>query len=242
MIPIKKGKEPRELTQLRCSYSPEEQTWELVDGKLKEIIRKHLLEEQGHLCAYCMRPITAENMTIEHWHARNPKDGPPQKGKNWDKLSIAARQKELKRFQNERRLTLDYANMLGVCSVTRNAQYSDQTCDAHRGNSPLTVNPLKESTLQTIEYKHDGSIDSCDPEIKNDLVNILNLNSKPLKEFRKNTLYDFLQLLSKKYPNRRIPKEVLIRYRQNLENKNPKNGFVGIILWWLDKEIKSKSR
>lgn len=58
MIPIKKGVEPPELKILRQKsiekgLSPEE-AYDTLKGSTKEIVRQSLLQEQGHLCAYCM--------------------------------------------------------------------------------------------------------------------------------------------------------------------------------------------
>lgn len=56
---ITKGREPSSLTQYK------KQSGAYFDGVNKEDIRQALLEEQGYLCAYCMRRISAENMKID---------------------------------------------------------------------------------------------------------------------------------------------------------------------------------
>ena len=63
MIYIKKGNEPDSLTKYR------KKKFAYYDGyKDKDDIRKNLLEEQGYLCAYCMRRIDKKRMKIEHWY------------------------------------------------------------------------------------------------------------------------------------------------------------------------------
>ena len=57
---------------------------------------------------------TIENMKIEHWQSQSEHQA-----------------KEL-----------DYSNMLGVCNGNAGHVQRDTTCDTHRGNSPLTINPL----------------------------------------------------------------------------------------------------
>lgn len=64
MLYIEKKQEPEELIQekrkgLNC-YSD-------LSGKPKEAVQISLLEEQGCLCAYCMRRITLKDMQIEHY-------------------------------------------------------------------------------------------------------------------------------------------------------------------------------
>ena len=77
MIKITKKREPRKLLEYRRLPGA---SYENMDGHLKQIILEHLLEEQGHLCAYCMRripetrklPAGVSGATIEHWFPRNP--------------------------------------------------------------------------------------------------------------------------------------------------------------------------
>jgi len=88
MLYIKKGHEPDSLTKYR------KEKFAYYDGfKEKDDIRKYLLEEQGYLCAYCMRRIDMEHMKIEHWYPE-------------DLLSDIE--------------CLDYKNMLGVNSRNLN--------------------------------------------------------------------------------------------------------------------------
>ena len=67
MIEIKKGTEPKELLEYRqqkfASYAD-------MPADVKKKVIKSLLLEQGHLCAYCMSRINADDgkhkTTIEH--------------------------------------------------------------------------------------------------------------------------------------------------------------------------------
>ena len=52
MIEIKKGREPDKLLQYRLQ---ENASYEQMDKDVKEDLLEKLLEEQGHICAYCMR-------------------------------------------------------------------------------------------------------------------------------------------------------------------------------------------
>lgn len=100
MIEIKKGKEPEKLLRYR---QQDDASYEQMDKEVKEELLEKLLEEQGHICAYCMRRIPEKRalpngvspVTIEHWYPRNPKS----------KEDIGQ--------------GLNYRNMFAVCSGNR---------------------------------------------------------------------------------------------------------------------------
>ena len=83
--------------------------------------------------------IPTSVMRIEHCRARHPQD----------------------EQEHDKKATLDFKWMLGVCygnSLVRGVKSEDKTCDAHRGNTELTVNPFDEMSVRKIKYKADGSI------------------------------------------------------------------------------------
>lgn len=111
MILIKKFPAPSDLETLK--KEAEEQGLSDKDGyaklrnPLKTQVRNLLMQEQGHLCAYCMRRIPdirileedvdLSDVYIEHWQARSAVgDTTENKG-------------------------LDYRNMLAVCSGNEKA-------------------------------------------------------------------------------------------------------------------------
>lgn len=161
MIYIQKNQEPKSLTEYK------KQSNAYYDGCNKSDIREQLLKEQGHLCAYCMRRIHEDDMKIEHW---DPRDG-----------------------DDDSKKALNYNNMLGVCqghleereeikkwtwSEAGKEKRKGDTCDASKGNQKITVNPLRYETLNSIHYSSkNGEIHAMDPQIENDLTQILNLNS-----------------------------------------------------------------
>ena len=123
MIYIEKGKEPHCLTEYRLST--QKATYDGMGTDIKDDIRAHLLREQGSICAYCMSRVRMETVTIEHY--------------------IAQHQPEA-----EHSLTLEYGNMLGVCRGNAGRPHKQETCGKHRGNTPLTVNPLVKESVETI--------------------------------------------------------------------------------------------
>lgn len=220
MILIQRGKEPESL--LRYRKSNPEACYEELPAEPREDIRKQMWLEQKGLCAYCMCKLnSSEDVRIEHYRARNPEDG------EYDAAS-----------------TLDYKNMLGVCygnSLQPGMKEEDKTCDAHRRNKPLTVNPYDPTSIRKIHYTLEGYIASCDGNIDADVKKTLNLNckSRSLPENRKEVLIRvkkeikkicegkdhqyFLKVLEKCY-KRYTEQKMLIPY-------------CGIVIAWLEEKL-----
>lgn len=113
----------------------------------KDLLRKSLLEEQGYLCAYCMQRITGNNDTkIEHYAPRNEHN------------------------------KLEYANLLVVCKGNEGERLNKQTCDTHKGQNSLRINPQNLSDVNTIKYGSLGKIESNNEAYNQDLDEVLNLN------------------------------------------------------------------
>ena len=219
MIEIKKGREPKELVEYR---QLPDASYENMDSHLKNIVLDHLLHEQGHLCAYCMRripekrklPIGVQGATIEHWFPRNPDSG------------------------EDYGQGLDYRNMLAVCSGNRGCgDERNLTCDAKRGNDKLTVNPCNSKTLHSITYSHNGKIKSTDTRIDEDLNERLNLNSEvvSLPENRKQVLDALIMNIKEKHPAGDIKPYCRRKLEQIKSMDDDKSPFVGILIWWLEK-------
>ena len=154
MIPIVKGHEPAALTEAkRVIRNTPDATYcyESLRGEPKRKVLVTLLVEQGHLCAYCMCRIGTDGhpATIEHLIPQHP-DGSAADGE----------------------LSLEYHNLVAVCDGRGGA-----TCDKRRGNAPLTVDPTKSHTLETIYYRRDGRIDAHDESVKHDIQITLGLNN-----------------------------------------------------------------
>lgn len=210
MIYIQKGPEPTSLTEYK------KQQYAYFDGCNKEDIREKLLQEQGDLCAYCMKRIDKDHMKIEHWYPE-------------DRLS-----------EKER---LDYRNMLGVCEGHIDGQKGkEDTCDTQKGNQLITVDPRDIRTISEIKYKSkSGEIYSDNVEIQKDLDKTLNLNSRGhrLPQNRKDTLDAVIFELSKMYPKGNWTKEKLesfIAEYSKKDVKGQKKEYLGIVLWYLNKK------
>jgi len=216
MIYIEKKPEPKSLTEYKLK------PFANYDGCDKESIRQSLFEEQGHLCAYCMCRIQdISKMTIEHYKPQHPK--------NTEEIN--------------RRDSLDYNNMLGVCLGNRGCEKKKQTCDAHRGNTPLTVNPFDQTSIEKIAYRTDGSIYSDDPAINTDLNETLNLNCELgyLIKSRKQAVDALKRYLLEKQPEGRWSNALLTKTKaeySKLSADGAKPEYLGILLFFIEKYLR----
>lgn len=216
MFYISKGKEPKSLTKYKKTKGA------YFDGfDKKDDIRQSLLNEQGYLCAYCMRRINSvDEVTIEHYYPQS---------------------------KIEDKMGLDYKYMLGVCKLNRNCDYKNQTCDAHRGNESLTINPWSYSSISMISYnQRTGDIYSDNPQINKDLVTTLNLNciNVRLSLNRKAALDSLKNYIIKKHKEGLWSNSLLSKIRQQYSNKD-KSGkykpYIGILLWYINKKVNKDS-
>jgi len=221
MIEIKKGREPDRLLWYRQQDGA---SYEQMDQEVKEELLQRMLEEQGHICAYCMRkipegrtlPVGVAPATIEHWFPRNPESN-EDVGQG-----------------------LNYKNMFVVCTGNRGCGSKEGlTCDARRGNEPIKVNPCDIETLRGITYTSSGRIQSSEPEIDEDINKRLNLNceSISLPENRKQVLQVLVEDVRKKRGKGDISLYCRRRLEQIRDMDDPKLPYVGIMIWWLEKHI-----
>ena len=222
MIEIKKGKEPKKLLYYR---QQKDAFYEQMDKDVRDELLERLLQEQGHICAYCMKkipekrklPVGVVPVTIEHWLPRNPDD----------KKDVGQ--------------GLDYKNMFAVCSGNRGCGCKEKmTCDAHRSNEPIKIDPRNVNTLRGITYTSSGRIRSSDEEVDKDINERLNLNSdsSSLPENRKRVLQTLIDDVRKKHTTGDISLYCKRRSEQIRGLNDPKMPYVGIVIWWLEKHIK----
>lgn len=215
MLYIKKGKEPNSLTKYKKEVGA------YYDGCNKDDIRVSLLKEQGGICAYCMRRISNHEgkMSIEHYTSQSETD------------------------ESEK---LNYKNMLGVCFGGRKKgrRLEFLTCDAHRGNTPLTVNPLDNTTIDLIAYKSDGTIYSNDTQIDYDLNITLNLNCDIdfLRLNRRKALEAVKSKLNKIQKTGDWTEPRLLEIKKAYERFNGDGcyaEYAGVIIYYINKRLKS---
>lgn len=226
MIVVKRGREPRSLLEFRKQNPEADYETHMPTDVLRDI-REQMWEEQGHLCAYCMKKIDHPSMErIEHCRPRHPYG----------------------EEEHDKKATLHFKWMLGVCygnSLERGIKKEDTTCDAHRGNEELTINPFDEESVRKIKYKADGRIYSEDDGINRDVTETLNLNCQAisLPQTRKNVLMAEKQRIMKKCRGKSrdaFLRELERTYASLVQQRNL-TPYCGIIISWLENKLmKSK--
>lgn len=209
MIYIDKKQQPRKFANYTNKPGSH---FDDMPSDVKQELRQALVDEQGSLCAYCMRRVTADSdhVKIEHWSPRNA--------------------------DNE----LKYTNLLAVCTGGEGDPYKRQICDTHKKDQPIRISPLNREDMRTIYYTSNGIICSTDPSFQHDIDEVLNLNDPQgyLIRNRKVTLQQFKDLLHQKLNDKTATKEVLQKYLTHYEQGNPqKVPFCGIIIWYLRKRL-----
>lgn len=219
---IKKGTAPDSLIQ----YAKNENAY--FDGCNKDDIREKLLEDQGFLCAYCMRRLhSTKDVKIEHMLPQSILRDNPKRA-------------------------LDYKIMAGVCygneqkgECGKKRSKKELTCDAHKGNTVLeVVNPFDETCIQKIKYEADGRITSDDEKLERDLNVILNLNYDGdgvyLMQNRKEVLRACKEKIKRMKERGQWSRALLQKVLKEYEERD-KEGYLkpysGIAIWYLKKRI-----
>lgn len=212
MIFIQKGKEPDSLTAYK------RQPYASYDGYAeKDELREALLRDQGYICAYCMRRIENDrnSMKIEHWKAQSQLETEEEK--------------------------LDFKIMLGVCDGCRGSTDKFTTCDEHRHNAELVVNPLNQSMMASIRYDRNGYIKSTDARVDKDLNRVLNLNCEQAlsrivmnrKNIYRECQKQLMKIQEKGIWKKSTLEKVMRQYYRKKDGRNPE--YVGVPLYLIDK-------
>ncbi|MCD8131462.1 MAG: TIGR02646 family protein [Lachnospiraceae bacterium] len=222
MIVINRGKEPDRLLEFRMQNP--EADYEDMPPEVRDDVREQMWREQRHLCGYCMKRIKKyEDVRIEHCRPRHPQG----------------------ETEHDKSATLDFKWMLGVCygnSLERGVNKEDMTCDAHRGNADLAVNPYSEASIKKIKYRSDGRIYSDDPEINRDVTETLNLNCEAvsLPQTRRKVLEKEKSRIFKKCRGKSqvaVVRELERTYVSLVQERNL-TPYCGIIISWLEDRLK----
>lgn len=219
MIKIQKKLEPIELKTFREENPNASFNYGLTEG-VKPAIQKSLCEEQGFICAYCMKRIypKSDRMRVEHFEEQ----------------------------ENHKEKTLDYSNMLGVCTGLTSGLYH---CDNFRGkmgygnNAPLKYNPssIEDFSKQEISYKSDGTIISSDKEFNEQLSTVLNLNNEILKENRKAIRNQVIKAIGIIAKNKAITKTQLGNILKEWTSKDIEGKYkeyFGVAVEFIEKRLK----
>lgn len=199
MIRYRKGGAPARLTALAATPGT---GWRGLGAPDKDELRAALVRDQGGLCAYCQRRISAEvkadgrpRMNIEHWAARSVYPA----------------------------LALTWTNLLGVCdgaapSPPDLAGPLKPHCDVGRGAQPLFLHPVEgqgPDPRQYLEYASDGRVRAARPlPADRDDVETLNLNDPRLQRGRAGTYALIVERL------RGLPESSVLGYLRKLAKRH----------------------
>ena len=211
---ITKGQEPQSLIQHR------KQPHSGYDNyAVKDDLREALLAEQGGICCYCMKRITAQNMKIDHWASQ----------------------------RRHPQMQLNYQNLLAACDGGEGAAKHLQHCDTHKGDDDIQIHPADagHNCETLIKYQADGVIYSDDDQIDHDVNKVLNLNLQRLANNRKAVLDGALASLIKRRPSGTWTKAFLQAERNRWSSRDRSGQFreyCQIVNHQLDKKIAGATR
>lgn len=203
---IDKNPEPKEWTAYRLTPG--------ADYKSIPELRSSLLEEQGYLCAYCMRRIPVrdrnsnETTRIDHILCRK---------KHGDHK-------------------LDYQNMVICCPGAIDNNFH---CDKLKDDNDISFNLFNQSFIDTLSYNsNDGTI-KCAVELYNTEINsILNLNHSLLKKNRKATLKGVIRQLQKKANWKATQIRALLNDWDTKDIHGQYKPYNGIVVWFLKRKLR----
>lgn len=248
MLYIKKMRPPvyvrQELTRLKSTVEWRKLADDDVKGRReffdqvpKEILRAPLLEDQHHLCAYCMcRLSDLDKVKIEHYK-------PLSLGKEY---------------------ALDYDNLLAVCMGGEcsepEAGRRILCCDASKSNTELhVINPMDYECMSHIKYDRQGMIYFQSPKewdeerkraAKDDINGILQLNGKldssdkliqdtatHLVKNRADAYRRYQDLMDRWSKHEKLTAAHLRGLIHKLEAKPERDAFVGVIIFFLKRKL-----
>jgi len=218
MIKITKNKEPQKWTEFRCTPGVNYQSIpELVDS---------LLQEQGYICAYCMRRIPHKDRIVGN------------DGVNFVLSDEDHRVEHILSRNNHQNKQLDYTNMVICCPGHIGGE---DHCDRLKGSRDVTFNLFDEAFIETLSYKSDGEILSSNVQYNKEINEILNLNTPLLKANRKESWTLVKQELIKRgeQRDRAILNQMISKY-SNMHKRNGKMQYIpycGMPLFFLKKKV-----
>ena len=195
------------------------------EKKADDEIRAHLAEEQGFLCAYCMKRID-ESLRIEHYIPQNYAEN-PDLGKE---------------------LSVKFKNMLGVCTgevFFHSDKKNEPHCEKVRGNKPLHISPMRKNHIDEIKYDRNGKIFSDNILFEGDLNETLNLNIDLLKRNRIEKWEGVKSAFERQKQGKKawLEKE-LEKWKSKIlvGDKHKYREYCGIVIYFLEKELQKAKK
>lgn len=175
-------------------------------------LRQSLLEEQGYICAYCMRRIphrdnnSSENCRIDHILSRKRHDD----------------------------LKFSYQNMIACCPGAINQEFH---CDKLKGENDITFDLSDDSFIHTLSYQSkSGEIKSSNKDYQEEINDLLNLNHSLIRKNRQQTLQGVITRLGQRTWKVSDIRKTIENWDNN-DNEGRYKPYNGIVLWYLKKKI-----
>ena len=161
---IVKGNEPASFTEWKALANENWQpTFDLLANPVKRDLCDALKREQGFICCYCERELSAKDYHIEHLNPQSVHDGDD----------------------------LDYQNLLCSC-LNKTAKGAPLHCGKAKDDNRLPIHPLMENCQQYFIFEGNGKITSDDDQAK-ETIQLLKLDLGKLNDLRKGVLEPFLE-------------------------------------------------
>lgn len=163
---IKKGKEPKELTEWKGLANDNWQpSYNDLRNPEKSIVKTALMEEQGYICCYCEQELMATDSHIEHFL---PQESYPEKA-------------------------LDFSNLLCSCQ-DKIKKGKPRHCGNLKADDELSISPLDEACEKYFKYSYDGYIEPVDEKART-TIKKLGLDITKLNAVRRDAIEPFIDSL-----------------------------------------------
>jgi uncharacterized protein (TIGR02646 family) len=218
---IAKGQEPRTVTETRCASTTDlsrpASARNAFDQLDKNAVRAQLAEEQGWLCAFCMRRID-ENAVVQGEHIM----------KVAHRIPIAV----------DATGALNWRNLLGSCDGGQRHEGAPARCDCAQGSKALTVDPTQQGSVQRLDYERRETkeglfITSDDSVLRSDLEETLALNAGDLPVLREAAWKAFLTSFTRRGPKASYGRQAWRAYFPSWLRANSVRGrlppFLGVV-------------
>jgi len=185
--------------------------WKKLPRHHKGKVQETLIEEQGHICAYCNRRI--------HKGRESPEDD--------DQLRID-HVKPKSKYPNQ---TFDYYNLIGCCfGDDRTPPPKEEHCDASKKNFeiPAALFPTNNTCESILMFTAEGEVISRDQAVEEAINTVLNLNCSKLVNYRKAVLEPLVEEDIQPEDAKK-----LVEYYQKMDSEGKLKPFCGVIIGYL---------
>jgi hypothetical protein len=176
-------------------------SWGALDGNTRRLLQRSLLEEQGYLCAYCLRRISHEmealpqgtqrpRCHVDHviprvHQQRAETELPDEVHRSLETLGISRGE-----------LDIAYVNLVACCPNAERGE--NPRCGDHKGHRDLPITPLQPDCESSFGYTEEGWVGAFDGETSRaamDAIDILKLNRPELRNQRRMALEGIVAIL-----------------------------------------------